>query len=123
MQIHTIKSESDYNTAMELIDQLLESPEGSEEAEKLEILSILVEDYENKHFQIDMPDPIAAIKQRAEDLGLSKKDLESSIGSRSRISEIFNKKRHLTLPMIRRLHKNLNIPAEILISDTRKKSA
>ena len=123
MEIHTIKSENDYNIAMEMIDQLLESPVGSESAEKLEILSILVEDYENKNFKIDIPDPISAIKQRASDLGLTNKDLEKSIGSRARISEIFNKKRNLTLPMIRRLHKNLNIPAEILISDTKKKSA
>lgn len=120
MEIHIIKSEDDYNNTMKMIDQLLDAPEGSEEAEKLEILSILVEDYENKHFKIDIPDPISAIKQRAADLGLTKKDLEKSIGTRARVSEIFNKKRNLTLPMIRKLHKNLNIPAEILISDIKK---
>jgi HTH-type transcriptional regulator/antitoxin HigA len=123
MNIHVIKTERDYEKALEIIDSLLDSPQGSEESERLEVISILVEDYEMKHFKIDVPDPISAIKQRLEDLSLTKKDLENSIGSRSRISEIFNRKRGLTLPMIRRLHKSLNIPAEILIAESTKKSA
>jgi HTH-type transcriptional regulator/antitoxin HigA len=123
MNIHVIKTERDYEKALEIIDSLLDSPQGSEESERLEVISILVEDYEMKHFKIDVPDPISAIKQRLEDLSLTKKDLENSIGSRSRISEIFNRKRSLTLPMIRRLHKSLNIPAEILIAESTKKSA
>ena len=123
MELHIIKTEEDYNKAMNIIDSVIDSPVGSEEAERLELLSILVEDYENKHYKIEAPDPIEAIKQRAEQLGLTRKDLERSIGSRGRVSEILNKKRKLTLSMIKRLNKNLNIPADILIKDTTKKTA
>ena len=123
MDVKVIKTEEDYNKAMNIIDSLIDSPVGSEEAERLELLSILVEDYENKHYKIEAPDPIEAIKQRAEQLGLTRKDLERSIGSRGRVSEILNKKRKLTLSMIKRLNKNLNIPADILIKDTTKKTA
>lgn len=123
MEIHTIKTEEDYNNAISLIDGLLDCAEGSEDAEKLELLSILIEDYEKKHYQIEAPDPISAINQRVEQLGLTRKDLEKSIGSRGRVSEILNKKRSLTLAMIRRLNKNLNIPADILIKETKKKTA
>lgn len=123
MEIHTIKTEEDYKNAMNIIDSLLDSPANSKEAEVLELLSILVEDYENKYYSIEIPDPIIAIKQRVEQLGLTNKDLEKSIGSRSRVSEILNKKRSLTLAMIRRLNKNLNIPADILIQDIIKKTA
>jgi HTH-type transcriptional regulator / antitoxin HigA len=123
MEIHTIKTEEDYKNVMNIVDSLIDSPVGSEEADKLEVLSILLEDYEHKHYKIGVPDPIAAIKQRAEQLGLTRKDLEKSIGSRSRVSEVLNHKRTLTLAMIRKLNKNLNIPADILIKDTRKKTA
>lgn len=123
MELHTIKTDAEYNKAMEVIDSLINSPENSEESEKLELLSILIEDYENRHYKIDMPDPIEAIKQRIEQLGLTRKDLEKSLGSRARISEILNKKRNLTLSMIRKLNKNLNIPADILIKETKKKIA
>lgn len=123
MQIHVIKSEQDYEEAMNIIGTLLTAQEGSKEAEYLELLSILVEDYESKHYKIEDPDPISAIKFRIEQLGLTRKDLEKSIGSRSRVSEILNRKRSLTLPMIRKLHKNLNILAEILINDTKRKLA
>ena len=117
MEIHTIKTERDYNNVMDIIDSLIDSPDGSKEAEKLELLSILVEDYENKHYKIEAPDPVSAIKLRTEQLGLTRKDLEKSIGSRSRVSEILNKKRTLTLAMIRKLTKQLNIPADILIKE------
>ena len=122
MEIHTIKSAKEYEEALSAIDALIDAPVGSEEVEKLELLSILVEDYENKHYKIDIPNPIEAIKQRAEQLGLTRKDLETSIGPRGRISEVFNGKRQLTLSMIRRLNKNLNIPAEILIQQPNKKA-
>jgi HTH-type transcriptional regulator/antitoxin HigA len=123
MEINTIKTESEYQNALEKIDKLLNAFESSKEAEELEILSILVEDYENKNYKIEAPDPISAIKFRMEQLGLSRKDLEQSIGSRGRVAEVFNGKRSLTLPMIRKLHKNLNIPTDILICETKKKSA
>lgn len=123
MEAHIIKSEKDYQEVLQEIDKLLNAPENSKEAENLEILSILVEDYENKHYQIGAPDPIDAINSRVEQLGLTRKDLEKSIGSRGRVSDILGKKRNLTLAMIRRLHKHLNIPADILISESKKKSA
>ena len=123
MEINMIKTEKDYELALEKIDILLNADETSENLEQLEILSILVEDYENKHYKIEAPDPIAAIKFRMEQLGLSRKDLEESIGSRGRIAEVLSRKRNLTLPMIRKLHKNLGIPTDILINETRKKSA
>lgn len=123
MEINMIKTEKDYERALEKIDILLNADETSENTEQLEILSILVEDYENKNYKIEAPDPIAAIKFRMEQLGLSRKDLEESIGSRGRVAEVFNRKRNLTLPMIRKLHKNLGIPTDILINETRKKSA
>jgi HTH-type transcriptional regulator/antitoxin HigA len=123
MEIHTIKTEEDYEKALSVIDMLLSARSGSEEAERLELVSILVEDYENKHYKIDTPDPIEAVKQRAEQLGLTRKDLEKSIGSRGRVSEVLNGQRALTLAMIRKLNKNLNIPAEVLIQDFKKKTA
>jgi HTH-type transcriptional regulator/antitoxin HigA len=122
MEIHTIKTEQAYESALKQIDGLLESKANSKQAERLEILSILVEDYEKKHYKIDMPDPIEAINFRLEQLGLSRKDLEKTIGSRGRVSEIFNRKRNLTLSMIRKLHNSLNIPTDILINETKKKS-
>ena len=123
MEIHTIKTEEDYENALSVIDMLLSARSGSEEAERLELISILVEDYENKHYKIDTPDPIEAVKQRAEQLGLTRKDLEKSIGSRGRVSEVLNGQRALTLAMIRKLNRNLNIPAEVLIQDFKKKTA
>ena len=122
MEINIIKTEKEYKEALKELDNLLYAKENSSEAEKLEILSILVEDYENKHYKIEAPDPIA-INFRIEQLGLSRKDLEKSIGSRSKVSEILNKRRPLTLSMIRKLHKNLNIPADILIQEIHTKRA
>lgn len=123
MNLHTIKSEADYENALKMIDTLLDAPTDSKEAENLEILSILVEDYETKNYKIEAPDPICAIKSRIDQLGLTRKDLEKSIGSRGRVSDILGNKRGLTLSMIRKLHKNLNIPADILIIESKKKSA
>ncbi|WP_032139125.1 helix-turn-helix domain-containing protein [Rickettsia tamurae] len=123
MEINIIKTEKEYKEALKELDNLLYAKENSSEAEKLEILSILVEDYENKHYKIEAPDPIEAINFRIEQLGLSRKDLEKSIGSRSKVSEILNKRRPLTLSMIRKLHKNLNILADILIQEIHTKRA
>ena len=123
VEIHMIKTQEDYNNAMNIIDTLINCPVGSQEAEQLEIISILIENYESKNYIIETPDPIAAIEERVEQLGLTRKDLEKSIGAKSKVSEILNKKRNLTLSMIRKLNKNLNIPADILIKDTRKKIA
>lgn len=123
MEINIIKTEKEYQNILKEIDKLLDAEENSTAAEKLEILSLLIEDYENKHYKIEIPDPVEAINFRMEQLNLSRKDLEKSIGSRSRVSEILTKKRNLTLPMIRKLHENLHIPADILIQESKKKIA
>ncbi|MGC9215815.1 helix-turn-helix domain-containing protein [Acidithiobacillus sp.] len=118
MDIHPIHTEADYQATLKEISTLMDSdPEaGSPEGDRLDILSTLVAAYEAKHFPIGMPDPIEAIKFRMEQSGLSVMDLEPIIGKRNRIYEVLNRKRPLTLAMIRRLHHALGIPAEVLIA-------
>ena len=115
MDIQPIKSESDYEQALAQIDDLMSAALGSEQGDKLDILVTLVEAYEAKQFPLDLPDPIEAIKFQMERLGLSPKHLEPMIGRRNRVYEVLNRKRALTLPMIRKLHTELGIPAEALI--------
>jgi len=117
-----IRTKKAYNRALERIYELMHKDlkSGSEEYDELEVLSILVNDYENKNFPIDLPDPIEAIKFRLEQLKLKPSALISIIGSKSRTSEILNKKRKLSLSMIRALHEKLNIPASSLITDYSK---
>ena len=115
MTIKPIKTKVDYNNALKDISKLMNAKPKSPQADELEILTVLVEDYERKHFPIDPPDPIEAIKFRMEQMDLSRKDLEPCIGSRSRVSEILNHKRELTINMIRALHNKLGIPVEALI--------
>ena len=117
MDIKPIKTEADYNSALKEIEQLMEMDLESDtpESDRFEVLVTLVEAYEAKHYPIGSPDPIEAIKIRMDDLGLSRKDLEALMGSRGRVSEILNRKRPLTMPMIRRLHEALHIPLEVLI--------
>ena len=117
MHIHPVKTDTDYETALEEIDLLWGSPEGTEDGDRLDVLLVLVESYESKHYRIDSPDPIEAIKFRMEQMNLTPKDLEPIIGSRSRASEVFNRRRSLSLPMIRRLHYQLRIPLESLIHE------
>lgn len=114
-----IKTQEDYQTTLERIYYLiqLELKDNSPELDELEVLSILVEDYEKKHYPIDFPDPIEAIKFRMEQNGMTEKDLISILGYKSRVSEIFNKKRKLSINMIRKLHEKLNIPLESLIKE------
>lgn len=118
MDIHPIHTEADYQATLKEISALMDSdPEaGTPEGDRLDILSTLVVAYEGRHFPMGMVDPIEAIKFRMEQSGLSVKDLEPIIGKRNRIYEILNRKRPLTLPMIRRLHRVLGIPAEVLIA-------
>ena len=99
---------------MELI---FDARKGSAEGDELEILSILIDRYENENFPIGMPDPIEAIKFRMEQMGMKQKDLAEVVGFKSRVSEILNKKRKLTLNMIRKLNTNLHIPTEVLVQD------
>lgn len=115
MHIKPIKTEKDYKKALGEIDALFDAAPGTSNGDRLDVLSTLVEAYEEKHFPIDTPDPVAAIRFVMEQQGLERKDLESYIGSRARVAEILNRKRSLTLSMIRKLHHSLGIPAEILI--------
>lgn len=115
MTIKPIKTKADYNSALKSIDLLLDCPENSEEENNLEVLSILVEDYERRHYPVDEIDPVEVIKFRMEELGLRQKDIAKYLGGRSRISEILNRKRKLTVDMIRIVSKKLNLPVETLI--------
>lgn len=115
MNIHLIKTEENYNQALKRLDEIFDAKKGTEEGDELELLALLIEQYENEHFPIDLPDPIEAIKFRMEQLGYSQNDLAKIIGFKSRASEILNKKRKLTLEMIRLIHTSLNIPTDVLI--------
>ncbi len=114
-EIKPIKTKQDYREALEAIESLFDSKPGTEAGNLLEVLSILVEKYENDHFTIDPPDPVEAIKFRMEQMGLERGDVVAAIGSRSRVSEVLSGKRGLTVKMIRNLHKRFGIPAESLI--------
>ncbi len=115
MNIHPIKTNKDYESALARIESLMDAKRNTREMDELEVLSVLVEKYEDEHFPISSPDPVEAIKFRMEQMGLSQSDLAGIIGSRSRASEVLRGKRSLTIKMIRSLHDRLNIPAEILI--------
>jgi HTH-type transcriptional regulator / antitoxin HigA len=117
MEIKPIRSEADYKNALERLEVIFDAKRGTKEGDELEILSILIDNYESENFPIEMPDPISAINFRMEQMGLKQKDLVEMIGFKSRVSEIMNKKRKLTLDMIRKLNTNLKIPTEVLIQD------
>ena len=116
--IKPIKTETDYDEALAEIASLMDAELGTPEGDRLDVLVTLVEAYEEKQWQIDPPDPIEAIKVRMQQRGLTRHDLERVLGSKSRVSEVLNRKRPLTLTMIRRLHDTLGIPAESLIRPT-----
>ena len=115
MEIRPIKTEADYQAALEEIERLFDAAPDTPEGDRLEVLVTLVEAYEEKHYTIPLPDPIEAIQYYMESRGLTRRDLEAYIGSRGRVSEILNRKRPLSIEMIRRLHAGLGIPAEVLI--------
>jgi HTH-type transcriptional regulator/antitoxin HigA len=116
MNIRPIKNPNDHESALNRIETLmLATPATVETDDELDVLATLVNAYENEHFPIDAPDPIEAIKFRMEQLGLDRKDLEPYLGSRARVSEILNKRRSLSLAMIRSLHENLEIPLVALL--------
>ncbi len=125
MEIRPIKTEADYQAALEEIERLFDVAPDTPEGDHLEVLTTLVEAYEDKHYSIPLPDPIEAIVYHMESRGLSRRDLEPYIGSRARVSEILNRKRPLSMGMIRKLHAGLGIPADILIQPyrIRKQSA
>jgi len=117
MKILPIRNEKDYQKALDRLEDIFDAKKGTEEGDELEILSILIDRYENEQFPIGMPDPIEAIKFRMEQMGMKQKDLAEVVGFKSRVSEILNKKRKLTLDMIRKLNTTLHIPTEVLIQD------
>lgn len=115
MEIKPVKTKSAYQTALKEIASLMKARANSPEGERLDILTTLVEAYERKHFPMDLPDPIAAIRFVMEQRGLTVKDLEPMLGRPNRVYEVLNRRRPLTLKMIWRLHKELGIPADSLI--------
>ena len=115
MEIQPIKTEQDYDNALERVETLMSAEPGSPEMDELDILATLINAYEENHFPIDVPDPIEAILFRMDQLGLSRTDLEPYIGGSGRVSEVLSRKRGLSLNMIRGLHTELRIPLENLI--------
>lgn len=115
MTLKPIKTKKDYSEALEHLESIFDARKGSKNGDKLEILSILIEKYENEHFPIGLPDPVEAIKFRMEQMGYDQTDLAEVVGLRSRASEILNRKRKLSLEMIRQLHDRMRIPTDVLI--------
>ena len=115
MNIHPIKNATDYQKALARIEQLMDAELDTEKGDELDVLVTLVESYEEKNFPIDAPDPVEAILFRMEQYGISRKDLEQYLGSRSKVSEVLNRKRALSITQIRKLHAGLNIPYESLL--------
>jgi HTH-type transcriptional regulator / antitoxin HigA len=115
MEFQPIRTEADYRSALKEIEALFDAAPNTPDYDRLDVLSTLVDAYEKKHFAIELPDPIAAIQYYMEARGWSRRDLETCLGSRARVSEVLSRKRSLTLEMIRKLHWELGIPAEILI--------
>lgn len=117
MDIKPIKSERDYRRVLKEIDALMDAKAKTAAGDRLDVLVTLAEAWEQKHYPISAPDPVDAIQFAMEQRGLSRRDLEAYIGSRARVAEILNRKRSLTLSMIRKLHSGLGIPAEVLIRE------
>ena len=117
MHIKPIKNEEDYTNTLSYIESLMDAKPNTPQMDELEVLTTLVEAYEAQHYKMEAPDPIEAIKFRMEQEGLKQKDLIAIVGSKSRVSEILNRKRKLTIEMIRNLHKQLHIPIESLFMD------
>lgn len=115
MEIKPIKTEQDYQAAIEEIARLMDAPMNTPEGDRLDILATLVEAWEEKYCPIEEPDPIEAIQHRMEALGMNRKDLESMLGGRNRVSEVLSRKRPLTIEMIRRLSEKMQIPAGVLL--------
>ena len=117
MELKPIKTEDDYQKALRRLEVIFNAPSNTKEGDEAEILSMLIDNYENEFYPIEAPDPIEAIKIRMEELNLQQKDLVGVIGGKSRVSEILNKKKRLTLEMVRKLESLLQIPASVLVSN------
>jgi HTH-type transcriptional regulator/antitoxin HigA len=117
MELKPIKSEKDYRKALDRLELIFDAPTDTKEGDEAEILSLLIDNYENEHYPIEAPDPIEAIKIRMEELNLRQKDLVGIIGGKSRVSEILNRKKRLTVDMIRELERILQISASVLVNN------
>ena len=117
MKIKPIKTETDYKQALERLETIFSAEIGTSESDEADVLGLLIDDYEKRHFPIEAPDPIEAIKIRMEEMQLKQTDLINEIGGKSRVSEILNRKRKLTVDMIRKLTARLNLSSELLITD------
>lgn len=117
MNFKPIKTEEEHELALKRIEKIFDAEPGTTAGDELEILVLLVEDYEEKHYPIEAPDPIEAIKFRMEQMNMNQKDLGEILGHKSRASEILNRKRKLNLNMIRNISKKLNIPTDILVQE------
>ena len=117
MNISPIKNETDYRNALKRLEAIFDAAIGTSEGDEADLLGLMIDDYEKKHYPILAPDPIEAIKIRMEEMHLKQIDLINEIGGKSRVSEILNRKRKLTVEMIRKLNRRLNLSPELLISD------
>jgi HTH-type transcriptional regulator/antitoxin HigA len=114
-----LKTEAEYNAALERTIEIFHSEEGTPESDELDVLLLLIKDYEDRHYTIPAPDPIEVIKQKLEEKGLKQKDLESIIGSKGYVSQVLSGKKELTLKMVKGLHQYLGISAEIFLADNK----
>ncbi|MBV8963702.1 MAG: helix-turn-helix domain-containing protein [Hyphomicrobiales bacterium] len=122
-ELKPLRAEADYEKALIEVERLWGSKSGTPKGDRLDVLVTLIEAYEDEHYPMDPPDPIEAIKFRMEQRGLSRKDLEPLIGTRTRVAEVLNRKRGLSIGMIRRLHDRLGISADVLIQPSTKNKA
>ncbi len=117
MKIKPIKTESDYKVALERLDEIFDAAAGTPASDEADILGLLIDEFEKAHYHIEAPDPIEAIKIRMEELHLKQVDLVNEMGGKSRVSEVLSRKRKLTVEMIRKLTRKLNLSADLLIND------
>lgn len=117
MNIAPLKTNKDYENSLKRLELLFDAPKATPESDEADILALVIDDYERRHFPIEAPDPIEAIKIRMEEMNLKQSDLVNEIGGKSRVSEILNRKRKLTVDMIRNLTSRLNLSADILVKD------
>src|SRR6202521_121939 len=122
-ELKPIRTKADYKAALAEVERLWGAKSGTAKGDRLDVLATLIDAYEAKHYPMDPPDPIEAIEFRMEQQGLTRKDLEPLIGTRTRVAEVLNRKRSLSIAMIRRLHEQLGIPAEVLIRPSQKRRA
>src|SRR5436305_14981780 len=122
IEVRPIRTKRDYEAALKDVERLWGAKGGTPEGDRLDVLATLIDAYETEHYPMDPPDPVEAIKFRMEQQGLTRKDLEPLIGTRTRVSEVLNRKRNLSIGMIRRLHLELGIPADVLIRPTRRQA-